>query len=124
MRLITILLLSFTFVSCTDKSSETKTEKEEVTKDAWELGEDTPIRKTISKEEFQKFHEANANELGAKCSEAAMTYCGKETKDLELTESELICLWQRVYRVTREVLPKLDDTPCAELIKTSQGNSK
>lgn len=75
------------------------------------------VLKNISQEDFAKVYAKNKEKIGQSCSAPAMKYCGKTTKDLNVTEGELTCLWTKVFRVTREVMPELDGTPCAKMIK-------
>lgn len=75
------------------------------------------ILKNISKEEFAKVYSTNKEKIGQVCSQPAMKYCGKTTKDMNVSEGELTCLWTKVFRVTREILPELDGTPCSKMIK-------
>lgn len=75
------------------------------------------ILKNISQEEFAKVFSTNKDKIGQTCSSPAMKYCGKTTKDMNVTEGEMTCLWTKVFRVTRERLPELDGTPCASMIK-------
>lgn len=72
----------------------------------------------ISKEEFVKTYTKKKDKIGPACSNPAMKYCDKSTKDLNVSESEFACLWSKVFRVTRERLPDLDGTPCAKMIKS------
>lgn len=75
------------------------------------------ILKNISQDEFTKLYAKNKTQIGKTCTTPAMEYCGKTTKDLNVSESELTCLWTKVFRVTRERLPQLDGTPCATMIQ-------
>ncbi len=74
----------------------------------------TPV---MAKEEITKLYTANKAKLGKSCSPAASAYCGKVTRDLNVTEDELSCLVDKVYRTTKDALPKLDNSECAKMIK-------
>jgi hypothetical protein len=105
---------------CSDnKTCSTKDAKngEVCTAEATTLENSPKILKNISQEEFSKVYTANKEKIGQSCSNPAMTYCGKTTKDLNVTQNELTCLWTKVFRVTRETLPELDGTPCSKMIK-------
>ena len=78
----------------------------------------------ITKEEFKTAYTKNKTELGKTCTPAAQEYCGKTTKDIGVTEGEATCLMAKTQRVTREVLPKLDKTPCAKLLTKIATKSK
>ncbi len=75
------------------------------------------ITQKISQEEFTKLYSKNKETLGKNCTNPAMAYCGKTTKDMMVSESEVSCLWGKVFRSTRETLPELDGTTCAKTIK-------
>ncbi len=72
----------------------------------------------ISGEDLTKAYTTNKDKLGKTCSAAASAYCGKTSRDMMINETELSCLWTKVFRATRETLPKLDGTDCAKMIKT------
>lgn len=76
------------------------------------------VTQQISKEELTKMYTAKKRQLGKSCSSAASAYCGKVTRDLNVTEEEVSCLWNKVFRSSRETLPKLDGTDCAKMIKS------
>lgn len=75
------------------------------------------VTQQISSEEFTKIYSQNKEKLGKSCTTPAMTYCGKTTKDMMVSESEASCLWTKVFRATRETLPELDGSACAKMIK-------
>ncbi len=75
------------------------------------------VTQQISNEEFTKLYTQNKEKLGKTCNNPAMTYCGKTTKDMMVSEAEASCLWTKVFRVTRETLPELDGSACAKMIK-------
>ncbi len=75
------------------------------------------ITQKISQEEFTKIYAKNKSTLGQKCTNQAMTYCGKTTKDMMVSETEASCLWSKVFRASRDTMPELDNTPCAKTIK-------
>ncbi|MCB9072222.1 MAG: hypothetical protein H6623_01275 [Bdellovibrionaceae bacterium] len=101
---------------CGESCAEKKDDKAMCTAGS-ELSNNPRILKNISPEAFAQAYEKNKETLGKKCSIPATKYCGKTTKDLMVTEAEVSCLWKKVFRVTREQLPELDNTPCAKLIK-------
>lgn len=80
------------------------------------------LLKNISRAEFAKIYSENKEKIGETCSAPAMKYCNKATKDLNVTEAEVTCLWTKVFRVSRERLPELDGTPCASMIKSFAKN--
>lgn len=82
-----------------------------------ELESNQALLQNITQEEFAKLYTKNKSQIGKTCTAPAMEYCGKTTKDLNVTESELSCLWTKVFRVTRERLPQLDGSPCANMIQ-------
>jgi ABC-type Zn2+ transport system substrate-binding protein/surface adhesin len=75
------------------------------------------VTQKISKEEFAKLYTKNKEKLGKSCTNPAMSYCGKTTKDMMVSENEASCLYTKVFRATRESLPELDGTSCAKMIK-------
>ncbi len=75
------------------------------------------VTQKISQEEFSKLYTKNKEKLGKSCTNPAMSYCGKTTKDMMVSEAEASCLWTKVFRSTRESLPELDGTACAKTIK-------
>ena len=75
------------------------------------------VTQKISQEEFSKLYTKNKDKLGKSCTNPAMSYCGKTTKDMMVSEAEASCLWTKVFRTTRESLPELDGTACAKTIK-------
>lgn len=100
--------------SCsTDEASSAEVCKAETSP----LENNPKVLKNISQEEFAKVYTKNKTKIGQSCSAPAMKYCGKTTKDLNVTEGELTCLWTKVFRVTRETMPELDGTPCSKMIK-------
>jgi len=84
--------------------------------DTWALSS-PKLMAQINQEDFTKAYNANKDALGKSCSTAATTYCGKTTAAGTISEGDLNCLWTKVFRVTRESLPKLDNTDCANMIK-------
>lgn len=100
--------------SCADKEAGACTADTAATT---ALANTPKILKNISQEEFAAIYAKNSEKLGKKCSAPAQKYCGKTTKDVNVTENEVACLWTKVFRVTRETLPELDGTPCAKMIK-------
>jgi hypothetical protein len=75
------------------------------------------ITQQISQEEFNKIYTKNKTKLGKQCTNQAMTYCGKTTKDMMVSETEASCLWTKVFRASRDTMPELDGTACAKTIK-------
>ncbi|MFN7727645.1 MAG: hypothetical protein ACK5P7_00650 [Bdellovibrio sp.] len=59
---------------------------------------------------------AYSTEMGI-CAGPASSLCGKKTKDLQINASEFKCLYGKVFRMTREYLPVLDNTDCSRKIK-------
>lgn len=96
---------------CTDKDAAT------CTAETANLETSPKLLKNISQDEFATVYAQNRDKIGKSCSAPAMKYCGKTTKDTNISETELACLWTKVFRVTRETLPELDGTPCAKMIK-------
>lgn len=84
--------------------------------EAWPL-DAAHVKGRISQEEFQAALTKNQEKLNKSCVAPAQKYCGKETKDMMVSQTEVVCLYTKVNRVTREKLPQLDGTPCANLIK-------
>lgn len=78
----------------------------------------------ITQAEFKTAYTKRSAELGKVCTAAAQEYCGKTTKDMGVTEEEVTCLLAKTQRVTREVLPKLDKTPCAKVLKQMSSAKK
>ena len=76
------------------------------------------VTQKISQEEFTKLFTTNKANFDKSCSVPAMSYCGKTTKDLMVTEAEASCLWTKVFRTTRESLPVLDGSACSKMIKS------
>ena len=72
-----------------------------------------------AKEEIAKIYTSQKAKLGKTCSAAASAHCGKVTRDLNITEGELSCLWGKVFRTTKEAIPDLDGSACAKLIKSA-----
>ena len=75
------------------------------------------VTQQMSQEEFTKMYAKNKTKLGKSCTNPAMSYCGKTTKDMMVSETEASCLYTKVFRATRESLPELDGTSCAKMIK-------
>ena len=75
------------------------------------------VTQQMSQEEFTKMYTKNKSKLGKSCTNPAMSYCGKTTKDMMVSETEASCLYTKVFRATRESLPELDGTSCAKMIK-------
>lgn len=75
------------------------------------------VTQKISQEEFAQLYTKNKEKLGKSCTNPAMAYCGKTTKDMMVSENEATCLWTKVFRATRESLPELDGSACAKMIK-------
>lgn len=75
------------------------------------------VTQKISQEEFMQLYTKNKEKLGKNCTVPAMSYCGKTTKDMVVSENEASCLWTKVFRATRESLPILDGSACAKMIK-------
>ncbi|MBY0385279.1 hypothetical protein K2X05_08985 [bacterium] len=75
------------------------------------------VTQKISQEEFAQLYAKNKEKLGKSCTNPAMAYCGKTTKDMMVSENEASCLWTKVFRATRESLPELDGSTCAKMIK-------
>jgi len=75
------------------------------------------LTQPITPDELAKLYTANKKQLGKTCSSAASAYCGKVSRDLNVTQDEVSCLWSKVFRVTRETLPRLDNTDCAKLLQ-------
>lgn len=75
------------------------------------------VTQKISQEEFAQLYTKNKEKLGKSCTNPAMAYCGKTTKDMMVSENEASCLWTKVFRATRESLPELDGSACAKMIK-------
>jgi ABC-type Zn2+ transport system substrate-binding protein/surface adhesin len=75
------------------------------------------VTRQMSQEEFAKLYTKNKEKLGKSCTNPAMSYCGKTTKDMMVSETEAGCLYTKVFRATRESLPELDGTACAKMIK-------
>jgi hypothetical protein len=75
------------------------------------------VTQQMSQEEFTKMYTKNKAKLGKTCTNPAMSYCGKTTKDMMVSETEASCLYTKVFRATRESLPELDGTSCAKMIK-------
>jgi hypothetical protein len=78
----------------------------------------------ITKEQFQAAYNKEKTKLNKNCVKAATEYCGKTTKDLQITETEAMCLWEKSNRVTREVLPQLDKTKCDKTLKKMTAGHK
>jgi hypothetical protein len=75
------------------------------------------VTRKISQEEFTQLYTKNKEKLGKSCTNPAMSYCGKTTKDMMVSEAEASCLWTKVFRATRESLPELDGSACAKMYK-------
>ena len=75
------------------------------------------VTQQMSQEEFTKMYAKNKTKLGKSCTNPAMSYCGKTTKDMMVSETEASCLYTKVFRATRESLPELDGSSCAKMIK-------
>ncbi len=85
--------------------------------EAWPL-DAAHIKGRISQDQFMASLSKNQEKINKSCLAPAQKYCGKETKDMNVSTNEVVCLYTKVNRVTREKLPQLDGTPCAKLIKT------
>jgi hypothetical protein len=70
----------------------------------------------IAKDMVAKLYKVNKKKLGKTCSSAASAYCGKVSRDLNITEEEFSCLMDKTTRMTKEALPALDGTECATMI--------
>ncbi|MBY0451500.1 MAG: hypothetical protein K2P92_00605 [Bdellovibrionaceae bacterium] len=112
--------------SCKDQHGSHGSKGHEATAlpaEAWTL--DQPhMKQRITQHEFQTALGKSQEKLNKSCVAPAQKYCGKTTKDMAVTESEVVCLYTKVHRVTREKLPQLDGTPCAKLIKGMTASKK
>jgi hypothetical protein len=71
----------------------------------------------IAKDMIAKLYKVNKKKLGPTCAAAASAYCGKVTRDLQITEEEFSCLMGKATRSTKEALPSLDGTECATMLQ-------
>lgn len=56
------------------------------------------------------------HELGV-CAGPAASLCHKKTRDMAINADEFACLYDKVFRRTRNALPVLDNTDCSKKIK-------
>ena len=120
MKYLMILVLSVFLVSCAHKDysqhSHDHSQMEKPAGTTIDLMSEKVTQK-ISQEEFTQLYTKNKEKIGKSCTAPAMSYCGKTTKDMMVSENEASCLWTKVFRVTRESLPELDGSTCAKMIK-------
>lgn len=61
------------------------------------------------------------HELGI-CAGPAASLCKKKTRDMAINADEFKCLYDKVFRQTRNALPVLDNTDCSKKIKEISAN--
>lgn len=66
-------------------------------------------------------YDQHRDELGI-CAGPATMLCKKKSRDMAITGDEFKCLYDKVFRQTRNALPVLDNTDCSKKIKEISAN--